>query len=231
MLHFYHPANLNLLSKIDLMQIVVKATDTQQKEFLLKGIPEGIDLWFHNNETVIPEAAAYFDLCYEEEGPAFADIKEKPVFINAVIDGSHIFAANCFRINAWNGFLARDILEICMPAATGSEEDALVIAAKNILAALHWKYQPVADVPGMIAARVIAMIVNEAYFGLGDGISSRADIDTAMKLGTNYPYGPFEWAGIIGLPKIYRLLKRLAETDARYTIAPLLLMETEEKNN
>ncbi|MCW3087600.1 MAG: hypothetical protein JWQ78_986, partial [Sediminibacterium sp.] len=75
---------------------------------------------------------------------------------------------------------------------------------------------------GMIAARVIAMIINEAYFGLGDGISTRGDIDTAMKLGTNYPYGPFEWSEKIGLKKIYALLKKLNETSIRYVIAPAL---------
>ena len=83
----------------------------------------------------------------------------------------------------------------------------------------------VPDVPGMISTRVIAMIINEAYFGLGDGISSKKDIDIAMKLGTNYPYGPFEWGEKIGLKKIYALLKKLSEKDDRYTVAPALEKE------
>jgi 3-hydroxybutyryl-CoA dehydrogenase len=77
----------------------------------------------------------------------------------------------------------------------------------------------------MIAARTIAMIVNEAYFGWGDGISTKKDIDTAMKLGTNYPYGPFEWSEKIGLRKIYQLLKTLSEKENRYAIAPALEKE------
>jgi len=46
-----------------------------------------------------------------------------------------------------------------------------------------------------------------------------------MKLGTNYPYGPFEWSNKIGLQKIYSLLKKLNEKERRYDIAPLLIEE------
>jgi 3-hydroxybutyryl-CoA dehydrogenase len=74
----------------------------------------------------------------------------------------------------------------------------------------------------MIAARVIAMIINEAYWGLGEGISTKAEIDIAMKSGTNYPYGPFEWSEKIGLSKIGALLKKLSEEDRRYALAPAL---------
>ena len=46
-----------------------------------------------------------------------------------------------------------------------------------------------------------------------------------MKLGTNYPYGPFEWSKKIGLKKIYDLLTLLAKTNARYEPSPLLKKE------
>jgi 3-hydroxyacyl-CoA dehydrogenase len=45
------------------------------------------------------------------------------------------------------------------------------------------------------------MIINEAYFALEDNVSTKAETDIAMKLGTNYPYGPFEWGQLIGLKK------------------------------
>jgi 3-hydroxybutyryl-CoA dehydrogenase len=91
-----------------------------------------------------------------------------------------------------------------------------------VLEALNWSFQVVPDVKGMIAARVIAMIVNEAYFALGDDVSSKENIDTAMKLGTNYPLGPFEWSEKIGLHNILNLLTSLSEDDKRYLPAPLL---------
>jgi 3-hydroxybutyryl-CoA dehydrogenase len=81
----------------------------------------------------------------------------------------------------------------------------------------------------MIAPRIIAMIVNEAYFGLEDNISTKNEIDIAMKLGTNYPYGPFEWSEKIGLHNIYQLLINLSKQDKRYTPANLLATEATKK--
>jgi 3-hydroxybutyryl-CoA dehydrogenase len=77
----------------------------------------------------------------------------------------------------------------------------------------------------MITPRTIAMIINEAYFALEEEISSKEQIDIAMKLGTNYPYGPFEWAEKIGLKKIYNLLTQLYQTDKRYIPAPFMKKE------
>lgn len=82
-----------------------------------------------------------------------------------------------------------------------------------------------------ISLRIISMIVNEAYFALGDGISTKEEIDTAMKLGTNYPYGPFEWSQKIGLKKIYALLQNLGREKERYAAAPLLKYEVELLTN
>lgn len=67
------------------------------------------------------------------------------------------------------------------------------------------------------------MIINEAYFTLGESVSSENEIDIAMKLGTNYPYGPFEWARLIGLRNIHSLLEKLTQEDIRYLPAPRLL--------
>ena len=208
------------------MHIVIKATDLQKEEFLLKGVPADVRVSFFNEGEMITDADAYFDLCFEEEGLAFAKIKDKPVFVNAVMATSNELPVNCIRINAWNGFLKRQIVEIFatdLPA--GRQGSRISTDAELILQTLNWKYQLVPDIPGMISARVIAMIVNEAYFGLGDEISSKTDIDIAMKLGTNYPYGPFEWSEKIGLQKIYALLKKLAEKDTRYAVAPALEKE------
>ena len=69
------------------------------------------------------------------------------------------------------------------------------------------------------------MIINEAYYAKDEDVSTEKEIDTAMKLGTNYPFGPFEWAQIIGIRNIYTLLKTLSEKDNRYIPSPLL--ETE----
>jgi len=80
----------------------------------------------------------------------------------------------------------------------------------------------VEDEPGLISARIIAMIINEAYFANAENVSTEKEIDTAMKLGTNYPYGPFEWADKIGVKNIYVLLEKLSINDPRYHPSALL---------
>lgn len=206
------------------MQIVVKAHHEQKQAFLTKGVPAEVLITWLSDEKIVPAADAYFDLCFEEEGAAFNNITDKPVFINSVIGTDEALPENFIRLNAWNGFLERGVIEIAAADLTAGKQ-GLQIMADVVLKALGWKYQIVPDLPGMIAARVIAMIINEAYFGLGDEISTKTEIDIAMKLGTNYPLGPFEWSEKIGLPKIYALLKKLSKTDSRYNVAPALEKE------
>jgi 3-hydroxybutyryl-CoA dehydrogenase len=73
------------------------------------------------------------------------------------------------------------------------------------------------------------MIINEAYFALEENVSTKEEIDIAMKLGTNYPYGPFEWCKKIGLKNIAALLAELSQTEKRYQPARLLLKEAKEQ--
>ena len=69
------------------------------------------------------------------------------------------------------------------------------------------------------------MIINEAFFALSESVSTKEEMDIAMKLGTNYPYGPFEWAWKIGLSNIITLLNKLSIQQSRYTPSGLLLEE------
>ena len=153
------------------------------------------------------DAAAYFDLRVN----ANADYSRiaKPVFINSMVAtlAENHHGSNIIRINAWPGFIEKDLWEL---AGTISSE------AEKVLQQLHKKYIAVADEPGFVSARIIAMIINEAYFALDEEVSSKKDIDTAMKLGTNYPYGPFEWCDKIGVQQVYQLLAKLSLTDERF---------------
>jgi len=201
------------------MQIVVKASAAQQHAFSAKPLPVNSRIYWYGTDTLPEKADAWFDLCCEEEGPVWGSITDTIVFANAVIATTDTLPENYVRINAWNGFLERPVTEI----VSGKHTEAV----KTIMDSLGWSFTMVPDVPGMISARVIAMIINEAFFAWGDEVSSKADIDTAMKLGTNYPYGPFEWCDKIGLHNVYQLLNHLSKEDERYTPAPAL---TEEYN-
>ncbi len=67
--------------------------------------------------------------------------------------------------------------------------------------------------PEAIVERVILAIVNEAYRTLGEGIATADDIDLALRLGANHPFGPFEWAHRTGLPAVVQGLESLAVED------------------
>ena len=75
--------------------------------------------------------------------------------------------------------------------------------------------------------RTLAMVINEAYFCLEEGLASREDIEKAVKYGVNYPLGPFEWAEKIGAATIVDLLDELYGVlgDARYRASRLLRLE------
>jgi 3-hydroxybutyryl-CoA dehydrogenase len=68
--------------------------------------------------------------------------------------------------------------------------------------------------PAAIAERVILAIVNEAYRALGDGVATDSDIDRAMQLGANHPFGPFEWARRTGIHEVVVMLDSLSDEDA-----------------
>ena len=140
----------------------------------------------------------------------------KPVFINSVIDtlAELNTPPQVVRINGWPGFLQRPVWEVA-----GTVDDNI----KKIAEQLNKKIIAVKDEPGLVAAKIIAMIINEAYFALGDEVSTKDEIDIAMKLGTNYPYGPFEWAGKIGIKNIFSVLQKLTLQDKRYQPAPALV--------
>lgn len=155
-------------------------------------------------------ADAFFNLL-EDAGSSHYPETEKPLFINSVLHT--VDNKKMIRINGWNGFLENNNWEVA---------GNIKAQAKEVLLHLNKTIIQTADEPGFISARIIAMIINEAYYAKGESVSTEAAIDTAMKLGTNYPYGPFEWAQKIGVNNIHQLLAKLSLQDNRYQPAPLL---------
>ncbi len=90
-------------------------------------------------------------------------------------------------------------------AVAGAASHAWRKQAPAWLAALGFAPLPVADAPGLVVARTIAMLINEAADAVQQGVCTPDGADAAMKLGVNYPAGPFEWLarwdarGVIGL--------------------------------
>lgn len=183
-------------------------------------------------EQYLKTSNIVFDFLLDEDPYQFdvyRTYKNLVVFVNATklclaeiaYMFDHEIECELLGFNGLPGFVNRPLLEVSV--LRESQHELL----KSICDQLNTKYQLVADRVGMVSPRVICMIINEAYYTLQEGTASRADIDVGMKLGTAYPYGPFEWADKIGIHHVYELLEAVYEDtkDERYKICPLLKRE------
>jgi 3-hydroxybutyryl-CoA dehydrogenase len=136
--------------------------------------------------------------------------------VNAVLNTTGEIGGPFIRINGWPGMLDRAVHEAAVPDAT--------VAAQigPLYEKLGRTLRLAPDIPGMITARILAVLINEAWYTWQDGVSTKDEIDTAMRLGTNYPMGPFEWGMHIGLDRVVGLLDAMSMTDLRYIPAESL---------
>ncbi len=204
------------------MQVVVLASDIQKAE-LTKNGTKGI-VWVVDEHAFLhySSADAFLDLTYvntPERNTFLAQLLPKTVIIDSVTGTLQETNPAFVRINGWTTFLASPVLE----AACNNEGTKM--GAEEVFSLFDKKLEWLPDEPGFITARVVSMIINEAFLALGEGVSTKEEINTAMRLGTNYPYGPFEWAEKIGVQKIAVLLQKLSQTQPRYTPSELLVQE------
>jgi len=202
------------------MQIVVLANADLKEELLAGGQPSADIQWITDPQDFLryPSADAFIDLLFEPSSERIALLRSclpRPVLVSSVEKLDAENADRFMRFCGWPTLLRAPLVE----AYAGPE---LRADAEAVLACFHKTVEWLPDEHGFVSARVISMIINEAHLALAEEVSSEADIDTAMKLGTNYPYGPFEWAQKIGRPAIYALLTRLGEEEPRYLPAAAL---------
>jgi len=205
------------------MQIVVLA-DVLQKEELLRSQMTADIVWINTVQEFSQHrnADAFLDLKFVntiERRQVLQQLLPKPVIVNSVVHTLNETHASFIRINGWNTFLSSSITE----AACNNNE--LKTKAEAVFAVLNKELQWLSDEAGFITPRVVSTITNEAFLALAEGVSTKDEINTAMKLGTAYPYGPFEWAEKIGLQNIVSLLQKLSKTQPRYEPAELLVQE------
>ncbi len=170
-----------------------------------------------------------FDLNFEdapENAPTYFSLKEKPVFVSAVklslaeavYTSAEKVKCRLFGINALPGFVSDSKWEVSLYRKFETPE------LDKLMKIFGIEYIPVEDRVGMVKPRIIFMLINEACYTLQEGTACIDDIDLAMKLGTNYPFGPFEWCDKIGISNVFETLAALYEDtkDERYKICPLL---------
>lgn len=205
------------------MKIVVIAGENEREELLANGVIANTEiLWIKAPEKAPADCDCCIDLLFNNDPgriQALSSLKTRLIIVNAVTNTLAGLPAKFIRINGWPTFLKRDTIEAC-----GTLEP-IKIKAEEIFACFNKKISWSPDTPGFVSARIISTIINEAYLAWGEGVSTKAEIDTAMKLGTNYPYGPFEWSSKIGLDHVYHLLKSLSDENERYKPAEKLTKE------
>jgi 3-hydroxybutyryl-CoA dehydrogenase len=129
-------------------------------------------------------------------------------------------AENCIGMHFFNPVPKMRLLEIVRALETS---DSTVQACVEVGRRMGKEVVVIRESPGFITSRINAMIGNEAFYMLQEGIASAEDIDKALKLGLNHPMGPFELVDLVGLDVRLNILEYLHRTlGEKYRPSPLL---------
>lgn len=129
-------------------------------------------------------------------------------------------AENCIGMHFFNPVPKMKLLEMVRGLETS---EATIAACAEVGRRMGKEVVIVRESPGFITSRVNAMIGNEAFYMLQEGIATATDIDKALKLGLNHPMGPFELVDLVGLDVRLSILQHLHQTlGDKYRPCPLL---------
>ncbi|WP_030738717.1 3-hydroxyacyl-CoA dehydrogenase [Streptomyces sp. NRRL S-31] len=117
----------------------------------------------------------------------------------------------------------RTATRIALSAAQDTSPRTLA-EATGLFQALGKDVSVIGDVPGMIVARTVARIIDLAHDAVAKGVATEEDVDTAMRLGVNYPLGPFEWDRALGREFAFEVLDEMHERDPAGRYAPSLAL-------
>ena len=130
-------------------------------------------------------------------------------------------AKKCLGMHFFNPVHKMRLLEIVRALET---DDETLATAVEVGKRMGKEVVVIKESPGFITSRINAMIGNEAFYMLQEGIASAPDIDKALKLGLNHPMGPFELVDLVGLDTRLHILEYLHRTlGEKFRPAPLLV--------
>jgi 3-hydroxybutyryl-CoA dehydrogenase len=130
-------------------------------------------------------------------------------------------AKKCVGMHFFNPVHKMKLLEVVRALET---DDETLATAVEVGTRMGKEVVVIKESPGFITSRINAMIGNEAFYMLQEGIASAADIDKALKLGLNHPMGPFELVDLVGLDTRLNILEYLHKSlGDKYRPAPLLV--------
>jgi 3-hydroxybutyryl-CoA dehydrogenase len=130
-------------------------------------------------------------------------------------------AKKCVGMHFSNPVHKMKLLEIVR--ALESDDDTLA-AVVEVGKRMRKEVVVIRESPGFVTSRINAMIGNEAFYLLQEGIASAEDIDKALKLGLNHPMGPFELVDLVGLDTRLHILEYLHKSlGEKFRPCPLLV--------
>jgi 3-hydroxybutyryl-CoA dehydrogenase len=130
-------------------------------------------------------------------------------------------APKCVGMHFFNPVHKMKLLEVVRALET---DDDTLAAAVDVGRRMGKEVVVIKESPGFITSRINAMIGNEAFYMLQEGVASAHDIDKALKLGLNHPMGPFEMVDLVGLDTRLHILEYLHKTlGEKFRPAPLLV--------
>ena len=132
----------------------------------------------------------------------------------------------CVGMHFFNPVHKMKLIEVVRAVET---DDETIAAVSVVGRRIGKEVVVIKESPGFITSRINAMIGNEAFYMLQEGIASAVDIDKALKLGLNHPMGPFELVDLVGLDTRLHILEYLHRTlGEKYRPAPLLAQYVKE---
>lgn len=127
---------------------------------------------------------------------------------------------NCIGMHFFNPVQKMKLLEVVRGLETSS---STVSACVEVGRRMGKEAVVIRESPGFVTSRINAMIGNEAFYMLQEGVATAGDIDKALKLGLNHPMGPFELVDLVGLDVRLSILQHLHRTlGEKYRPCPLL---------
>lgn len=184
--------------------------DARDRDFVIEAVVENMDVKtsvFQELDKITPDHAILATNTSSLPITEMAGVTNRP----SQVIGMHFM----------NPVPVMKLVEVIRGIQTSDETyEAVEDAAKE----LNKAPVEVNDYPGFAANRILMPMINEAVFALHEGVASKEDIDTVMKLGMNHPMGPLTLADFIGLDTCLYIMEVLYEgfSDSKYRPCPLL---------
>ena len=181
----------------------------READFLIEAVPEEMELKLELFTLFDKFARPHAVLASNTSSLSIAEMAEM-TFRPELCVGMHFF----------NPVPKMRLIEIVRAPKTSEET---VSTCREVGLRMGKEVVVVKESPGFITSRVNALIGNEAFAMLAEGLASAEDIDKAVKLGLNHPMGPFEMVDLVGLDVRLKILEYLHATlGEKYRPSPLL---------